>query len=446
MRQLLAILFWSVIAAAFIGPGTVTTTASAGALFGFSLLWALSFSTLATVVLQEASARLTVVSGRNLAQAIRAQYHGRPVGVVVLAVVVGAVVVGNAAYEAGNILGAAAGVGLGLDVSRVAVTLGIALTAFAILWIGTPRAVARLLSLTVAVMGIAFLWTAVQLSPPAGAVVGAALLPSFPEGSGLLILGLVGTTVVPYNLFLGSGIAAGQRLADIRIGIAVAVVFGGIVSMAILVAGSAVEGPFGFEALSATLRARLGEGAGALFAWGLFAAGYSSAITAPLAAAITARGLFDDGRGRWEPTGWRYRAVWIGVLLVGAGFGVTDVRPIPAIILAQALNGVVLPFAAVFLLLAVNDRALMGARGVNGAIANTVTSLVVLVTMVLGTAGVTRAAAAAFGLPAPGERLLLIVSAAVALLLALPVARAVAGRRHAPTLAEPAPQPERALT
>ena len=54
MRRLAAILFWSIIAAAFIGPGTVTTAASAGAAFELRLLWALVFSTVACLVLQEA--------------------------------------------------------------------------------------------------------------------------------------------------------------------------------------------------------------------------------------------------------------------------------------------------------------------------------------------------------------------------------------------------------
>ena len=69
MQRLLNILLWSVIAAAFIGPGTVTTAASSGARFGFALLWALLFSTVACLVLQEASARVAVVSGRTLALA-----------------------------------------------------------------------------------------------------------------------------------------------------------------------------------------------------------------------------------------------------------------------------------------------------------------------------------------------------------------------------------------
>ena len=69
MTRIGSILFWSVIAAAFIGPGTVTASALAGATYDLKLLWALSFSVLACLLLQEASARLTVVSGKDLGQA-----------------------------------------------------------------------------------------------------------------------------------------------------------------------------------------------------------------------------------------------------------------------------------------------------------------------------------------------------------------------------------------
>lgn len=420
MKRILQILFWSVIPAAFIGPGTVTTCASAGAGFGYALLWALTFSTIATVVLQEASARVTIVSGRNLAEAIRDRFRGGASGLLVLLLVLGAVVLGNAAYEAGNVLGASAGAALGSPVDARVATLLIGAVAAAVLWIGTPRVVTTVLAATVGFMGIAFLVTAFLLRPPAGEVLRGSLVPSAPAGSGLLLLGLVGTTVVPYNLFLGSGIARGQNLRDIRFGLTVAVVLGGLISMGILVSGADLEGTFSYEAVSAMLSSRLGAWAGPLFAWGLFAAGFSSAITAPLAAAVTARGLFGQGTERWEPRTWRYRAVWLGVLAVGVGFGLAGVRPIPAIILAQALNGVLLPFAAVFLFVIVNDRGLMGDAGINGPATNALTAAVVAVTLVLGVAGVLRAAAATLGRTTT-EGQILGTAAVIAALLLVPL-------------------------
>ncbi len=120
--------------------------------------------------------------------------------------------------------------------------------------------------------------------------------------------------------------------------------------------------------------------------------------------------------------------IWLSVLLTGVGFGLAEVRPIPAIILAQALNGIVLPFVAIFLLLVVNDRALMGAA-VNRTVANSCMSLVVAVTIVLGVSNVLRAGTSVLGFTLQ-ERTVLIVATVVTLLLALPVTLTVRLRRR----------------
>ncbi|MGB3561917.1 MAG: Nramp family divalent metal transporter [Thermoanaerobaculia bacterium] len=432
MRRLTAILLWSVIAAAFIGPGTVTTAAAAGAGFGLALLWTLVFSTVACLVLQEASARLTLVSGRNLGQALRHRYPAGFTGTAVLLLVLGAIVLGCAAYEAGNILGGVAGAVLATGRSPKLLALASGVIAGLLLWFNKPRRVAHLLSIVVAVMGVAFLFTAWQLRPELGEILRGALMPSLPTGSALLAIGLVGTTVVPYNIFLGSGIAGGQSLGELRLGLAVAVGLGGLISMGVLVAGTAVDGAFSFQALSLVLAERLGPWAASLFAIGLFGAGISSAITAPLAAAVTARSLFQtaDNEERWSERSWRYRSVWLAVLLTGLGFGLSDVAPIPAIVLAQALNGVLLPIVAIFLLLEVNDRRSMGEREVNGLFSNGVMTLVVAVTVLLGTANLARAVARTLGWSAPTHGTLLVISAVVVILVSVPVYRAWERRRR----------------
>src|SRR5699024_4942791 len=99
----------AMVAAAFIGPGTITTASVTGARFDYALVWTLVFSILATIILQEMSARLGLVSREGLGEALREQFDN-PVtkwGSVLL--VVAAIGVGTAAYEAGNILGGAAG-------------------------------------------------------------------------------------------------------------------------------------------------------------------------------------------------------------------------------------------------------------------------------------------------------------------------------------------------
>ena len=338
--------------------------------------------------------------------------------------VLGAVVIGCAAYQAGNILGGVAGAALATDISPKLLTLLIGAIAGSLLWFQSPRVVARLLSLIVAAMGIAFLVTAWRIGPPLGEVIQGTFIPSLPSGSGVLVLGLLGTTVVPYNLFLGSALAPGEDLSDLRLSLAVAIGFGGIISMAILIAGTAVAGTFSFEALSGVLEQKLGGWTKNLFAVGLLGAGFSSAVTAPLAAALTASQMLATDRSdvRWGQRSWRYRAVWLGVLVTGVGFGVSNIRPIPAIVLAQALNGLLLPLVSIFLFRAVNDRRLMGPH-TNRLGANLIMSVVVTVSLLLGVSTLGRAISAAFGLAPPPISMILAGTTVLVVMIGLSIYR-----------------------
>ncbi len=185
--------------------------------------------------------------------------------------------------------------------------------------------------------------------------------------------------------------------------------------MGIVIVGATLRDPFTFEALANGLAGQLGGWAAWMFALGLFAAGLSSTITAPLAAAITAQGLFgSDDRDEWHYRSWRYRSVWLVVLLSGLGFGIAGSSPIPAIILAQALNGVLLPLVSAFLLLVVNDRELLGAEHVNGAGRNALMLVVFATTVLLGTDAVLRALGRALGADAIGPGTTLALAAIVA--------------------------------
>jgi len=392
MKRLLNILFWSVIAAAFIGPGTVTTAARAGSDFRFALAWALLFSVVACLVLQEASGRITVLTGKELGGAIRLRFGGSRAGRWIPALVAAGLILGCAAYEAGNLLGGVAGMRLVVDASPWLLTVIAGVAAAALLASGNTRWIARILGGLVAFMGIAFVVTAIRLGPDLVELLGGLAIPRIPAGSTLLVLGLVGTTVVPYNLFLGSALARDCDLGEMRWGLGVAVVGGGAISLAVLVVGSALGGGLEYERLAAVLDERLGAGAGASLGLGLFAAGFTSAITAPLAAALAARSLFgSDGDERWSPRSARFRAVWLGVLLAGMAFGVADVRPIPVIILAQAFNGLLLPLVAVFLWMTMNDRQLLGDEGVNSVAQNVFMGAVVVVCIGLGLRGLIAA-------------------------------------------------------
>ena len=228
--RLLNILFWSVISAAFIGPGTITTAAKAGATFGFDLLWALVFSTIACLVLQEASARITILSNHNLGQAIAYQFRDKSIRLVILALITGAIILGSAAYQTGNILGAVAGISLVSSVSPQLLILILAVIAALVLSLPSLQNLARFTGFIVILMGAAFLTTAILLKPDISNIIKGSFSPVLPAGmeSGLLVLGLVGTTVVPYNLFLGSGISdKSQSIQEMRFGLSVAVILGG---------------------------------------------------------------------------------------------------------------------------------------------------------------------------------------------------------------------------
>lgn len=377
-----SVLLWSVISAAFIGPGTVTTCAVAGSRFGLNLLWALTFSTLATVLLQEAAARITIASGLSLG-AILTQTYGLRIRWLMVTLFV-AVTLGCAAYEAGNILGAVAGLSLlmglqtgGLPTQLLTTLVGI--ICVALLWQGSTRLLANFLGIVVFVMGIAFAYVAVSASPAITVLTKSLIVPSLPPDSTVLVIGLIGTTIVPYNLFVGSGIGQQQSLPEMRWGIGLAVLIGGLISMMILIAGTLVTGDFSFQNVAQTLAARVGSWAGLLFAFGLFAAGFSSALMAPLAAAITGRSLLN-----WSERSGVYRATWLGTLAVGLVFGLLGAKPVPIILLAQVANGLLLPVITVFLLIAVNNKTLIPTAYRNNGWQNAAMLAVVLITTFLG--------------------------------------------------------------
>ena len=97
------------VAAAFIGPGTVTLCSIAGVNFGYALLWAMVLSILATIVLQEMAARLGIVSQKGLSEIIRSEIKNPVLRGFAIILILSAIVIGNAAYEAGNISGGALG-------------------------------------------------------------------------------------------------------------------------------------------------------------------------------------------------------------------------------------------------------------------------------------------------------------------------------------------------
>jgi Mn2+/Fe2+ NRAMP family transporter len=363
----------------------VTTAASSGAAYGTDLLWALLFSTLACLLLQEAAARISIVTGKNLGQSIADYFEGRQSKTAVLVLVLGAILVGAAAYEMGNLLGAVEGIRLLFDIPSYLLVLLIGTCSAILLSIPSLRIVSTVLGMLVVIMGIGFLITALMVKPDLEELIKGIFIPSLPgPQAGVLVLALIGTTIVPYNLFLGSGLSKkDQSLKEMRFGLSIAIILGGIFSMAVLIAGSAIPGTFSFEALAGILQDRMGPAGKYMLGFGLFAAGFTSAVTAPLASAVTLSGLFGQKKPeKWGTRSRRFRAVWILVLFTGIGFASLNIRPVPAIILAQALNGFLLPFISIFLYLVIQrsiDRKYFTYR-----ITNILMLIVIYVTLIIG--------------------------------------------------------------
>ena len=99
----------TLVAAAFIGPGTVTLCTIAGVNHGFTLLWAMLLSIIATIVLQEMAARLGIISQKSLAEVIKIEIKHPALRKTAIILMLSAIVIGNAAYEAGNISGGVLG-------------------------------------------------------------------------------------------------------------------------------------------------------------------------------------------------------------------------------------------------------------------------------------------------------------------------------------------------
>jgi len=384
------------VTAAFIGPGTVTTASKAGADFGFTLLWAVLFSAFATVVLQSMSARLGLTTRLGLGEAVRTTISHPVARAFSTGLIILAIGFGNAAYQTGNITGAAVGLNVltGWPVWTWALVVGSA--AFGLLLAGKYPLLEKALIALVLTMSVVFITTAILVRPDVGELCRGAFVPSFPKDSLITILGLIGTTIVPYNLFLHASsvrehwppdVPVDEALRGSRLDTMLAIGIGGLITGAIVTTAAAAFAGSGTQLTAAKMAQQLaptvgGEAATVLFAIGLFSAGLTSAITAPLAASYAICGVLSWPADFKSP---RFRLLWIAVLVTGVGLAVTfETSPTQTILIAQVANGFLLPLIALFLLVVVNQSSLMG-RHKNGWVANILGFGVVLV--VTGLAG-----------------------------------------------------------
>ncbi len=388
------------ITSAFIGPGTVTICSLAGYSFSYALLWGLVFSVIATIVLQEMAARLGLVTQQGLGEALRGQIKHPAFRVLTLILVFSAIILGNGAYEAGNISGAVLGLDTAfgsLNVNLFGGTINlwgliIGVIAMGLLFSGSYKLIEKTMIGLVLIMSFVFVATAFLVGPDLKSLLAGMFVPSvpaLPAGGWLMIIGLVGTTVVPYNLFLhASSVSEKWKSPDdlpaARFDTFVAVILGGIISMAIVVtsAATALQSDATISSaadLALQLEPFLGSWAKYFMAGGLFAAGITSSITAPLAAAYVAAGIFGFKADLKER---KFKIAGGVILLIGILFSLMGFKPIQVIKFAQMANGILLPFIAIFLLLMVNRSSLLG-KYKNTLWQNVIAVFIILITLFL---------------------------------------------------------------
>ena len=362
------------VTAAFIGPGTVTSCTLAGAQFGYALVWALGFATVATVILQNLSARVALVRGQGLGEAIMEALPSPALKWAAAALLAAALILGNAAYEAGNISGSALGLSaiIGGDFG-LPLPLIVGLFSIALLAAGNPKWLEKLLIGLVIVMSLSFLVALGVTRPDIGALL-AGMVPTLPDGSLLTAMALIGTTVVPYNLFLHAasvrnrwtgpdGIEEASNESAISIGL------GGLVSIAILATAAAAL--FGSNTvitdavgMAKQIEPLYGELARQALGLGLLGAGLTSALTAPMATGYIVRELWPGADEAASAR--RQRWTMVGIAAVGTLVASAGIKPVEIIMLAQVANGLLLPLVAAFLVWVVQSPALMGKYAIGG--------------------------------------------------------------------------------
>lgn len=383
------------VAAAFIGPGTITICSIAGVRFGTDLIWALVLSILATIVLQNMSARIGLVTQKDLGTAMRQVVKQPLLKNILMLLVVVAIVFGNAAYEAGNISGAVMGFSVIYAETQIALgdfqlnylPLIIGVICFFILNLNSYKKIENVLIVLVVLMSLSFLMTAIITKPNYLALLKGVFLFKMPSDSLMTVLAIVGTTIVPYNLFLHSSIVQ-EKWKDLKglkfakLDSAIAIGLGGLVSIAVVVAASRIpkDELNSILDMAETLEPLYGVYAKYLLGFGFFAAGITSTLTAALAAAYVLKGCLGWKIEKSHP---KFKWTWRGILFLGVLFSSLGINPIELIQIAQVSNAILLPFIAILLLVIVSNHKLMG-EFKNTWLQNAIGILIVLFCLFLG--------------------------------------------------------------
>jgi NRAMP (natural resistance-associated macrophage protein)-like metal ion transporter len=368
---------------AVVGPGFITanvdndangiwTYSSAGAQFGYHVLWTMVPTLLALIVIQEMSSRMGAVTGKGLSDLIREEFGLRITFFMMLGLIL---------TNFGNIVGEFAGIAGSLELfglSKYKTVPVCALIVWLIIVKGQYKSVEKVF-LVASFFYVTYIVAGFLARPQWVASMVATIKP--PNGTLLrqssylyMVIGLVGTTIAPWMQFylqasvVEKGVTRRQYRTS-RIDVISGCIFAVIVAWFIVVACAATLFVHGFHTVSdakdaaQALRPLAGDYAYILFAMGLFNASLFAASILPLSTAYTVcEGLgFESGIGKTFKDAPIF--YWLYTVLIVAGAGVILYPNLPLVrisILSQVVNGIVLPFVLVFMLLLVNKKDLMG--------------------------------------------------------------------------------------
>jgi NRAMP (natural resistance-associated macrophage protein)-like metal ion transporter len=397
------VLFFAVVGPGFItanvdnDAGGIWTYSAAGAQFGHLLLWTMIPITISLIVVQEICARMGAVTGKGLSDLIREEYGFRITFFMMLGLVV--VNFGNIVTEFAGIAGSLELFGL----SKYATVPICAVIVWLIVVKGQYKSVEKIF-LAASFFYITYIVAGVLAKPAwMDAIIATVKPPSkemFRHQDYLyMVIGVVGTTIAPWMQFylqasiVEKGVTRRQYRAS-RLDVIVGCVFTDVVAWFIIVACAATLYVHGFRNVTdakdaaQALRPLAGDYAYILFAVGLFNASLFAASILPLSTAYTVcEGLgFESGVGKKFSEAPVF--YWLYTILIATGAGVILIPDLPLVkisILSQVVNGIVLPFVLVFMLLLVNKKDLMGEH-VNSRLYNVVAWATTIVMVALSLA------------------------------------------------------------
>ncbi len=360
------------ISVGYMDPGNWATDIAGGSQFGYTLIWVLLMSNLMALLLQSLSARLGIVTQRDLAQASRETYSP-----FVNYILYFLAEVAIAACDLAEVLGMAIGINLLFGIPLIQGVLITVLDTFLLLFLihkGIRKMEAFIIAL-VLIIGVSFIFEMIFAQPEMGKIL-TGLIPSLPDSAALYIaIGIIGATVMPHNLYLHSSLVQTRKFDRSTIGIKQALKFNMIdstialnlaffVNAAILILAAATFHKNGLYEVAEIqdaykfLAPILGNNlAPILFAVALIAAGQSSTITGTLAGQIIMEGYLNFRMQPWvRRIITRLIAIVPAVIVISVfGEGVTG----KMLILSQVILSLQLGFAIIPLIHFVSDKTKM---------------------------------------------------------------------------------------